>query len=82
MKTKSSADSVNSKQSWNETNNEFTGFGGMEKQRMCDEVKLTFKLKYNYNITKMIDYNEVDCFIFNDDFYNKVTIQIKIIQFR
>ena len=52
METKNSVDSVNYNQSWNKTIDEFTHFGGMETQRMRDEVKVTFKLKYNYNITK------------------------------
>ena len=52
IETKNSADSVNYNQSWNKTIDEFTCFGGMETQRMCDEVKVTYKLKYNYNIAK------------------------------
>ena len=52
IETKNSADSVNYNQSWNKTIDEFTRFGGMETQRMCDEVKVTYKLKYNYNIAK------------------------------
>ena len=48
---------------------------------MCDEVKLTFKLKYNYNITKMMDNNEIDYFMSADDIYNKIKLQIKIIPF-
>ena len=55
MESKNSDDSVNSNQSRNETNYKFTGFGGMETQRMCDEIKIIFKLNYNYNITKMMD---------------------------
>ena len=81
METKNSADSVNSNQSWNKTNDEFTGFGGMKTNKMCDEVKLTFKLKYNYNITKMMDNNEIDYFMSADDIYNKIKLQIKIIPF-
>ena len=49
IETKNSADSVNYNQSWNKTIDEFTRFGGMETQRMRDEVKSTFKLKYDYN---------------------------------
>ena len=52
METKNSADSVNSNQSWNKTNEEFTGYSGMETHRMCNKVNLTFNLKYNYNIPK------------------------------
>ena len=48
---------------------------------MCDEVKVTFKLKYNYNITKMMDNNEIICFMSNDEVYNKVKLQIQIILF-
>ena len=46
---------MNSNQSWNETNDKFTGFSGMETQRICDEIKMIFKLNYNYNTTKMMD---------------------------
>ena len=47
METKNSADSVNSNQSWNKTNDQFTGYGGIETQRRCDETKLKFKVSYN-----------------------------------
>ena len=52
METKNSADSVNSNQSWDKTNDEFTSYSGMETHRMCNKVNLTFNLKYNYNIPK------------------------------
>ena len=37
--TKNSDDNVNSNQSWNNTNEEFTNYGGMETQRRCEEIK-------------------------------------------
>ena len=37
--TKNSDDNVNSNQSWNNTNEEFTSYGGMETQRRCEEIK-------------------------------------------
>ena len=50
----------------------------MKTQRMCDEVKLTFKLKQNYNITKMVDNKEINYFMSDDEIYNKVIFQIKL----
>ena len=47
MKTKNPDDSVNPNQSWNKTNDQFTGYGGIETQRRCDETKLKFKVSYN-----------------------------------
>ena len=72
METKNIADSMNSNRSCNRTNDEFTSFGGIETQRICDEVKLTFKLKYNYNINKTIDNNEINCFMSTDKIPPKV----------
>ena len=45
---------VFSKQEQNYTNDKFTGFGGMEQQRRCDEIKLNFKLNYDFNTTNML----------------------------
>ena len=53
LANKDSSDSVNSNQSWNHTNEKFTRYGGIEQQRMCDEVKLMFNLKYNYDVTEL-----------------------------
>ena len=44
-----------------------TGYGGMEKRWTCDEMKFTFKFKYNYNVTEMLDKNEINCFMSNDE---------------
>ena len=73
---------MNSNQCWNRTNDKFTGFDGMETQRMCDEIRLTFELKYNYNIPKMMDSEDINCFMIVNEFYNKVNFHIKIILFR
>ena len=35
--TQNSDDSLNSNQDWNYTNDKFTGYGGFELQRRCDE---------------------------------------------
>ena len=47
MKTKNPDDSVNPNQCWNKINDQFTGYGGIETQRRCDETKLKFKVSYN-----------------------------------
>ena len=79
--TKNSDDSVNSNQNWNYTNDKFTGYGGMELQRRCDEIKLNFKLNYDYNISKMLDKNEINVFKTRNEIYNKVKLQIKVKSF-
>ena len=48
---------------------------------MCDQVKLTFNLKYDYNVTEMLDTNKIKCYISNDEIYNKVKLKMKIIPF-
>ena len=48
---------------------------------MCDEVKLTFKSKYDYNVTEILDKNKINCFMTNDEIYNKVKLKLKIIPF-
>ena len=48
---------------------------------MCDEMKFTFKFKYNYNVTEMLDKNEINCFTLQNNIYNKVKPKIKIIPF-
>ena len=81
METKNSDDSVNSNQSWNKTNDQFTGNDGMETQRRCDETKLKFKLNYNHNITNILDNNEINTFISDNEMYNKVKLHMKGIPF-
>lgn len=48
---------------------------------MCDQVKLTFKVNYDYNVTEILDKNEINCYISNDEIYNKVKLTMKIIPF-
>ena len=81
METKNSADSVNSNQSWDKTNDEFTSYSGMETHRMCNKVNLTFNLKYNYNIPKwwIIMRLIVSCLLMK--FITRWKLQINIIPF-
>ena len=55
--TKNSDYSVKSNQNWNNTSDKFTGYGGMETQRRCDEITMNFKLNYDCNITNMMNKN-------------------------
>ena len=48
---------------------------------MCDEVKLTFKSKYDYYVTEILDKNKINRFMTNDEIYNKVKLKLKIIPF-
>ena len=57
--TKNSDDSVNSNQNWNYTYDKFTGYGGIELQRRCDEIKMNFKLNYDFNTSKKIEKNRL-----------------------
>ena len=81
MKRKKLDDSVTSNQIWNKTNDKFTGYSGMETQRRCDEAKLKFQLNYNCNITKMMNNKEINCFMSDDEIYNKVKLHMTIIRF-
>ena len=74
--THNSDDSVNSNQDWNYTIDEFTGYGSFELQRRCDEIKLNFKLSYDFNTSKMFETNEINCFMSKNEIYNKVNVQI------
>ena len=49
----------------------------METQIICDKIKLI----YNYNITKTMNSEEINCFMSTDGIYNKVQLHIKIIPF-
>ena len=40
--TQNSDNRVNSNQNWNDINEKFTGYGGLELQRRCDEIKMNF----------------------------------------
>ena len=71
-------DSVNSNQNWNYTNDEFTGYGGFKLLRRYDEIKLNFKLNYDFNTSKKIETNEINCFMSKNKVYNKVELQIKV----
>ena len=79
--TKNSDDSVNSNQSLNKTNDQFTGYGGFETQRRCDDTKLKYQLNYNYNITNMMDNREINNFMSDNEIYNKVKLNMKVIPF-
>ena len=48
---------------------------------MCDEVKLTFKSKYDYYVTEILDKNKINRFMTNDEIYNKMKLKLKIIPF-
>ena len=48
---------------------------------MCDEVKLTFKLKYNYDVPKILKKNETNYYMSSNESYLKVKSKIKIIPF-
>ena len=71
-------DSVITNQEWNYTNDEFTGFGGMEEQRRCDEIKLNFKLNFDLNTTKMLKTKESNGYMSKNEIYNKVKLHIKV----
>ena len=53
----------------------------MKTQRMCDKTKLKFQLNYNRNITKMMYNKEINCFMSDDEIYNKVKLHMNIIPF-
>ena len=76
-----SDDSVTSKQEWNYTNDKFTGFGGIEQQRRYDEIKLNFKLNYDFNTTDMLNNNDINCFMTKNEIYNKVKLHIEVKSF-
>ena len=61
--TKYLDDSVNLNQNWNNTNDKFNSYGDMETQRRCDEIKMNFKLNCDYNITNMMNKNEINAFM-------------------
>ena len=71
-----SDDSVTSKQESNYINDKFTGFGGMEQQRRYDEIKLNFKLNYDFNTTDMLNNNDINCFMTKNEIYNNVKLHI------
>ena len=76
-----SDDSVNSNQEWNNTNDIFNGFGGMEYNRINDAIKLEYNINYEFNITKMLRTNEINCYMSKNEIYNKVKRKIIIIPF-
>ena len=76
-----SDDSVTSKQESNYTNDKFTGFGGMEQQRRYDEIKLNFKLNYDFNTTDMLNNNDINCFMTKNEIYNNVKLHIEVKSF-
>ena len=76
-----SDDSVNSNQEWNNTNDIFNGFGGMEYNRINDAIKLEYNINYEFNITKMLQTNEINCYMSKNEIYNKVKRKIIIIPF-
>ena len=81
MEINNSDDSVNSDQSWNKTNDQFTGYGGFETQRRCNDTKLKFKLNYDYNLTNMMNNKEINNFMSDIEIYNKVKLNMKVISF-
>ena len=56
-------------------------FGGMEQQRRYDEIKLNFKLNYDFNTINMFNNNDINCFMTKNKIYNKVKLHIEVKSF-
>ena len=81
MEINNSDDSANLDQSWNKTNDQFTGYCGFETQGRCNNTKLKFKLNYDYNITNMMNNKEINTSMSDIEIYNKVKLNMKVISF-
>lgn len=72
---------MNSNQSWNHTNDKFIEYSAIKKQKNNDELKLTFKLKYNYDIIDALKKHEISCYISSNEIYLKLKSIMKVISF-